>query len=56
MSQKDSKPKNEDDPQAMFRCLTEIVNEIIKLYEKNDKINVHKVLWLKNPLIEIDQK
>jgi hypothetical protein len=43
MSKKDKKQKDSDDPQAMVRCLTEIVNECIKLYDKNEKINVLRV-------------
>ncbi len=43
MSKKENKSKNEDDPQAMFKCLTEIANEIIRCYDKGEKINVIKV-------------
>jgi len=43
MSKKENKSKNEDDPQAMFKTLTEIANEIIRCYEKGEKINVVKI-------------
>ncbi len=32
-----------DDPQVVFKTLTEIVNECIRCYDKKEKLNLTKV-------------
>jgi elongator complex protein 3 len=44
MSKQNSKSKPaSDDPQTTLKTLTEIVNEVIRLYERNEKINILKI-------------
>lgn len=35
--------RRDDDPQAIFKTLTEIVNECIRRLEKKEKLNINKV-------------
>ena len=42
-SKVDTKKNREDDPQVLFKTITEIVNECIRCYDKKEKLNMLKV-------------